>query len=49
MLRTPAIGVLGAMALLFSTAAFAQGTEADAKAMLDKTVTALKKRQGKNA
>jgi Single Cache domain 2 len=28
--------------MLFSTAAFAQGTEADARAMLDKTITALK-------
>jgi hypothetical protein len=37
-----AIGALGAMAVLFSTAAFAQGTAADAKAMLEKTVAAIK-------
>jgi hypothetical protein len=36
------IGALGAMAVLFSTAAFAQGTAADAKAMLEKTVAAIK-------
>jgi Single Cache domain 2 len=30
------------MVLMFSTTAFAQGTAADAKAMLDKTVAALK-------
>ena len=42
MLRKLVIGALGAMALMFSTTAFAQGTAADAKAMLDKTVAALK-------
>ena len=36
------IGALGAMAVLFSTTAFAQGTAADAKAMLEKTVAAIK-------
>jgi signal transduction histidine kinase len=36
------IGVLAAIALMFSTTAFAQGTSADAKAMLDKTVAAIK-------
>ena len=42
MLRKLVIGALGAMAVLFSTTAFAQGTAAEAKAMLDKTVAALK-------
>ena len=42
MLRKLVIGALGAMALLFSTTAFAQGTADDAKAMLQKTVAALK-------
>jgi len=42
MLRKLLIGALGAMALMFSTTAFAQGTAADAKAMLDKTVATLK-------
>ena len=42
MLRKLVIGTLGAMAVMFSTTAFAQGTAADAKAMLDKTVAALK-------
>jgi hypothetical protein len=36
------IGALGAMAVLFSTTAFAQGTAADAKGMLEKTVAAIK-------
>ena len=36
------IGALGAMIVMFSTTAFAQGTAADAKAMLEKTVAALK-------
>jgi len=42
MLRKLVIGALGAMAFSFSTAAFAQGTAADAKAMLEKTVAAIK-------
>jgi len=42
MLRKLVIGVLGAMAVMFSTTAFAQGTADDAKAMLEKTVAALK-------
>jgi hypothetical protein len=42
MLRKLVIGALGAMAVLFSTTAFAQGTAAEAKAMLEKTVSALK-------
>ncbi len=42
MSRKLVIGILGAVAVSFSTTAFAQGTGADAKAMLDKTVTALK-------
>src|ERR1700688_2039353 len=42
MLRKLVIGALGAMAVMFSTTAFAQGTAADAKAMLEKTVAALK-------
>src|ERR1700730_15506212 len=42
MFRKLVIGALGAMAVLFSTTAFAQGTAADAKAMLEKTVAALK-------
>jgi signal transduction histidine kinase len=41
-LRKLAIGVLGAAALMFSTSAFAQGTAAEAKAMLEKTVAAVK-------
>ena len=36
------IGALGALIVMFSTTAFAQGTAADAKAMLEKTVAALK-------
>jgi signal transduction histidine kinase len=42
MLRKLVIGALGAIAIMFSTTAFAQGTAADAKAMLEKTVAALK-------
>jgi signal transduction histidine kinase len=42
MIRKLVIGALGAIALSFSTAAFAQGTAADAKAMLEKTVAAIK-------
>ena len=42
MFRKLVIGALGAMAVVFSTSAFAQGTAADAKAMLEKTVAALK-------
>jgi hypothetical protein len=42
MFRKLVIGALGAMAVLFSTTAFAQGTAADAKAMLEKTVVAIK-------
>src|SRR5215831_18835339 len=42
MLRKLVIGALGAMAVLFSTTAFAQGTAAEAKAMLDKAVAAVK-------
>ena len=42
MFRKLVIGALGAMAALFSTTAFAQGTAADAKAMLEKTVAAIK-------
>ena len=41
MFRKFVIGALGAASVLFSTAAFAQGTAADAKAMLQKTVAAL--------
>src|SRR6516165_11929205 len=33
---------IGAMAVLFSTTAFAQGTAAEAKAMLDRAVAAVK-------
>src|SRR6266576_7142015 len=36
------IGALSAMALMFSTTAFAQGTGAEAKAMLEKAVAAVK-------
>ena len=42
MLRKFVIGSLGVMALLFSTAAFAQGTAVQAKAMLEKAVAAVK-------
>jgi Single Cache domain 2 len=42
MSRKLMIGALSAMAVMFSTTAFAQGTAAEAKAMLEKTVSALK-------
>src|SRR6202051_1935851 len=42
MFRKLVIGALGAMAVLFSTTAFAQGTAAEAKAMLEKAVAAIK-------
>jgi signal transduction histidine kinase len=42
MLRKLVIGALGAMVVMFSTAAFAQGTGAEAKAMLEKAVAAVK-------
>jgi len=42
MFRKLVIGALGVMAVLFSTTAFAQGTAADAKAMLEKAVAAIK-------
>jgi signal transduction histidine kinase len=42
MLRKLVIGTLGAVAVMFSTTAFAQGTAAEAKAMLDKAVAAVK-------
>lgn len=42
MLRRLMIGALGAIAVLFSTTAFAQGTAAEASAMLDKAVAAVK-------
>jgi signal transduction histidine kinase len=42
MIRKLVIGALGAIALSFSTTAFAQGTAADANAMLKKTVAAIK-------
>jgi hypothetical protein len=42
MFRKLVIGALTATAVFCSTAAIAAGTEADAKAMLQKTVTALK-------
>jgi hypothetical protein len=42
MLHKLVIGALGAMALLSSTSAFAQGTAAEAKAMLEKAVAAVK-------
>jgi Single Cache domain 2 len=42
MLRKLVIGALSAMVVSFSTAAFAQGTAAEAKAMLEKAVVALK-------
>jgi len=37
-----AIGALGAMAVMFSSTAFAQGTATEAKAMLDKAALAVK-------
>ena len=42
MFRKLVIGALSAMAVLFSATAFAQGTAADAKAMLEKTIVAIK-------
>lgn len=42
MLRRLMIGALGVIAVLFSTTAFAQGTAAEARAMLDKAVVAVK-------
>jgi hypothetical protein len=42
MFRKLVVGALGAMAVWFSTTAYAQGTAADAKAMLEKTVAAIK-------
>ncbi len=42
MLRKLVIGALGAMVVLFSNTAFAQGTAAEAKAMLEKAVAAVK-------
>jgi signal transduction histidine kinase len=42
MLRNIVIGALGAMAVVFSSTAFAQGTATEAKAMLDKAVVAVK-------
>ena len=36
------IGALGAMAVMFSSTAFAQGTATEAKAMLDKAAVAVK-------
>ena len=42
MFRKLVIGTLGAMAALFSATALAQGTAADARAMLEKTVAAIK-------
>jgi signal transduction histidine kinase len=42
MLHKLVIGALGAVAVMFSTTAFAQGTAAEAKAMLGKAVAAVK-------
>ncbi|MBR0897713.1 chemotaxis protein [Bradyrhizobium tropiciagri] len=42
MFRNLVIGALGAVAVLFSTTVFAQGTAADARAMLERTVAAIK-------
>ena len=42
MLHKLVIGALGAMAVMFSSTAFAQGTAAEAKAMLDKAAVAAK-------
>jgi len=47
MLRRLTIGALGALCVLFSTPAFAQGTAADAKAMLEKTAAAIKANKAK--
>ena len=42
MFRRLVIGALGAIAVMFSSTAFAQGTAAEAKAMLEKAVAAVK-------
>jgi signal transduction histidine kinase len=42
MLHKLVIGALGAIAVMLSTAAFAQGTATEARAMLDKAVAAVK-------
>ena len=42
MVRKLVIGALGAIAIMLSASAFAQGTASDAKAMLEKAVAALK-------
>jgi hypothetical protein len=42
MYRKVVIGALGAMVLMFSATAFAQGTAADAQAMLAKAIAAVK-------
>jgi signal transduction histidine kinase len=42
MFRRFMIGALSALAVMFSQSAFSQGTAADAKAMLEKTVAAIK-------
>jgi hypothetical protein len=42
MLHKLVIGVLAAVSVTFSTTAFAQGTAAEAKAMLEKAVAAVK-------
>jgi hypothetical protein len=42
MYRKVVVGAFGAMVLMFSTTAFAQGTAADAQAMLAKAVAAVK-------
>jgi signal transduction histidine kinase len=47
MLRKLVIGALGAIAVIFSTTAFAQGTATEAKAMLEKAAAALKADQAK--
>jgi hypothetical protein len=47
MLRKLVIGALGAIAVMFSTTAFAQGTATEAKAMLEKAAAALKADQAK--
>ena len=47
MLRKLVIGALSATAVMFSTTAFAQGTAAEAKAMLEKAVAAVKANKAK--
>ena len=42
MLHKLVIGALGAMAVMFSSTAFAQGTATEAKAMLEKVVAGMK-------